>query len=161
MSFEAVQLVFAKVWACLQRPPASHGFFAALFTVLAIFEFRSVDPRQALVAQSRPGTDVTYILIHTADGTYFSCPAMLIVVLLLSGSMSQAEINDYFANGQRPARQPAVLGAGPVYMLLTDFLLYWIHRIFHRSSMWPFHAIHHSSDAKSTGRRASASTPST
>ncbi len=29
---------------------------------------------------------------------------------------------------------------------LGDFLLYWIHRIFHRRTLWAFHAVHHSSE---------------
>jgi WD40 repeat protein/sterol desaturase/sphingolipid hydroxylase (fatty acid hydroxylase superfamily) len=28
-------------------------------------------------------------------------------------------------------------------LVLQDFLLYWIHRVFHRRFAWPFHAVHH------------------
>lgn len=30
--------------------------------------------------------------------------------------------------------------------LLGDFLLYWIHRVFHGRRLWRFHAVHHSSE---------------
>lgn len=31
-------------------------------------------------------------------------------------------------------------------IVLGDFLLYWIHRVFHRGTLWPLHAVHHSSE---------------
>src|SRR5262249_6616242 len=42
--------------------------------------------------------------------------------------------------------QPGWLQAFEV-VFIGDFLGYWIHRLFHRTSwLWPFHAIHHSSE---------------
>ena len=32
------------------------------------------------------------------------------------------------------------------YLLASDFLLYWSHRIFHGASLWRYHAIHHSAE---------------
>lgn len=29
-------------------------------------------------------------------------------------------------------------------LVVSDFIQYWIHRLFHRSALWKFHAIHHS-----------------
>lgn len=34
-----------------------------------------------------------------------------------------------------------------LFLLLTDFLQYWIHRIFHRTPWWKYHAIHHAPTA--------------
>jgi sterol desaturase/sphingolipid hydroxylase (fatty acid hydroxylase superfamily) len=33
----------------------------------------------------------------------------------------------------------------PAMIVVADLLGYWIHRLFHRRRLWPFHAIHHSS----------------
>jgi sterol desaturase/sphingolipid hydroxylase (fatty acid hydroxylase superfamily) len=33
-----------------------------------------------------------------------------------------------------------------IFVVASDFLLYWIHRGFHRPAMWKYHAIHHSSE---------------
>jgi sterol desaturase/sphingolipid hydroxylase (fatty acid hydroxylase superfamily) len=30
-------------------------------------------------------------------------------------------------------------------LLIGDFIGYWMHRLFHRPRLWPFHAVHHSS----------------
>ena len=42
------------------------------------------------------------------------------------------------------ARQPLWLQGIEVFVI-GDFLGYWQHRLFHRSRLWPFHAVHHSS----------------
>jgi sterol desaturase/sphingolipid hydroxylase (fatty acid hydroxylase superfamily) len=42
------------------------------------------------------------------------------------------------------SRQPSWLQAIEV-LLFGDLVGYWIHRLFHRRPLWPFHAIHHSS----------------
>ena len=31
-------------------------------------------------------------------------------------------------------------------MVLADFMMYWLHRMFHRGGFWKYHAIHHSSE---------------
>jgi sterol desaturase/sphingolipid hydroxylase (fatty acid hydroxylase superfamily) len=31
-------------------------------------------------------------------------------------------------------------------LVLADFMMYWLHRMFHRSGFWKYHAIHHSSE---------------
>ena len=33
-----------------------------------------------------------------------------------------------------------------IFLIASDFLLYWIHRGFHRPAMWKYHAVHHSSE---------------
>lgn len=32
------------------------------------------------------------------------------------------------------------------FLVVSDFLTYWIHRGFHRPAMWKYHAVHHSSE---------------
>ncbi len=31
-----------------------------------------------------------------------------------------------------------------LYLIISDFMLYWIHRLFHQRGWWEFHAVHHS-----------------
>src|SRR5260370_29425076 len=33
-----------------------------------------------------------------------------------------------------------------LFLVLLDFMLYWLHRMFHRGGFWKYHAIHHSSE---------------
>ncbi|MEK6745991.1 MAG: sterol desaturase family protein [Pseudomonadota bacterium] len=55
------------------------------------------------------------------------------------------EMDKYIGNGYGyPATLPLWLQAAIVFFL-SDIYLYWAHRFFHTSSMWKWHAIHHSS----------------
>lgn len=65
----------------------------------------------------------------------------LIPLLLLTGA---GTFENLLAGHGPLGRQPP--GAQVVQMLLlTDFVGYWLHRMFHRARLWRFHAIHHSS----------------
>jgi len=33
-----------------------------------------------------------------------------------------------------------------LFLVLSDFMLYWLHRMFHGGGFWKYHAIHHSSE---------------
>ncbi len=33
-----------------------------------------------------------------------------------------------------------------MFLVLSDFMLYWLHRMFHGGGFWKYHAIHHSSE---------------
>ncbi len=65
---------------------------------------------------------------------------------LLFFGESQEQMQRYLQSGF------GVLGTLPIWLqaaiifLLSDILLYWGHRLFHRQSLWRFHAIHHCSE---------------
>jgi sterol desaturase/sphingolipid hydroxylase (fatty acid hydroxylase superfamily) len=33
-----------------------------------------------------------------------------------------------------------------LFLVLADFMMYWLHRMFHGAGFWKYHAIHHSSE---------------
>jgi len=58
--------------------------------------------------------------------------------------------------GKEAVQQIALHGYGPVSrvpawlqaigaLVIGDFIGYWMHRLFHGTRLWPFHAVHHSS----------------
>jgi len=40
----------------------------------------------------------------------------------------------------------AAMASVVLFLVLSDFMLYWLHRMFHRGGFWKYHAIHHSSE---------------
>jgi sterol desaturase/sphingolipid hydroxylase (fatty acid hydroxylase superfamily) len=58
--------------------------------------------------------------------------------------MTAQQIDDYIAHGRGPLASLPFWGQVAVYMVASDFLLYWTHRFFHGAALWRFHAIHHS-----------------
>ncbi|HVN86416.1 MAG TPA: sterol desaturase family protein [Candidatus Binatia bacterium] len=60
-----------------------------------------------------------------------------------------------FFGGFGPAARIPFRFQVPIVFVLADFLSYWQHRLFHTRSLWPVHAVHHSSrqlDWLSSGR---------
>jgi sterol desaturase/sphingolipid hydroxylase (fatty acid hydroxylase superfamily) len=68
--------------------------------------------------------------------------AVVVLALLLGWKLDRETI----LAGHGPiARQPMWLQAAEMLVLL-DLIGYWMHRLFHSRLLWPFHAIHHSSE---------------
>jgi sterol desaturase/sphingolipid hydroxylase (fatty acid hydroxylase superfamily) len=91
-------------------------------------------------------------LIYWFATALFTKPLLRLLLVLPFGFLLLTELVSKDA-----IRQGAYSGFGPVsrqpigfqileMYLLSDFLAYWCHRLFHRASLWPFHAVHHSSE---------------
>jgi sterol desaturase/sphingolipid hydroxylase (fatty acid hydroxylase superfamily) len=88
-------------------------------------------------------TDCLYWIwtaIATRAMTFAAVVVALVPLALLYGTNLRA-----LAHGHGVlAAQPLWLQAVEIFVI-GDFLGYWQHRLFHRTSLWRFHAIHHSS----------------
>jgi sterol desaturase/sphingolipid hydroxylase (fatty acid hydroxylase superfamily) len=146
MSFDPVVTVLEKIVEVYRTQIPIIVGLAALFSILTIFKSQASKPEK--VWWRNPGlfTDITYALLHGLLAPYFRLPATIIVVVLLSGIMTTEQAVDFFASGRGPLSVLPFWGQVIVYLVVSDFLLYWIHRIFHGAAMWRFHAIHHSSE---------------
>jgi sterol desaturase/sphingolipid hydroxylase (fatty acid hydroxylase superfamily) len=60
--------------------------------------------------------------------------------------MTTEQIADYFEHGRGPLAVLPFWVQLPIYVVASDFLLYWNHRLFHGASLWRFHAVHHSAE---------------
>jgi sterol desaturase/sphingolipid hydroxylase (fatty acid hydroxylase superfamily) len=63
---------------------------------------------------------------------------------LLFGIHGSEDLAKFFENGHGPVATLPLWAQIVLYLVVSDFLLYWVHRIFHGSTMWKYHAIHHS-----------------
>lgn len=92
-------------------------------------------------------TDVLYLFLATGmkavTRVLVIIPAALLVVL---GLVEKSAFTPGPYAGHGPlAAQPLWLQTVELY-LLADFIGYWMHRAFHSGRLWPFHAVHHSSE---------------
>jgi sterol desaturase/sphingolipid hydroxylase (fatty acid hydroxylase superfamily) len=69
-----------------------------------------------------------------------------IVTLLLNNLYSTHSANLLIQSGLPPINHLPIWFQACLMLLATDFLQYWMHRLFHNSGLWKFHAIHHSSE---------------
>lgn len=72
--------------------------------------------------------------------------ALALLALALGREVSKATFDAFLAGHGSLGAQPKWLQAIELLILL-DFLAYWMHRLFHGRRLWPFHEIHHSSEA--------------
>ncbi len=117
---------------------------AILFSVLTAFTGQVSSPGK--VWWKNPGllTDVCNATVNSVLAPYFKNAILLIIFFLISGNVSSETVVDYFSNGRAPLHGLPFWWQAVIYLLLADFLLYWIHRVFHGGPFWKYHAIHHS-----------------
>ena len=56
------------------------------------------------------------------------------------------ELIAFYDNGHGPLSELPLWAQGLLFLILSDFMLYWSHRMFHGGGFWKYHAIHHSSE---------------
>ncbi len=103
-------------------------------------------PRQA----GRPwlragwGTDLTYAVVTPLLVKSVRRAVVAVALLPLAWAAGGDGLTGLLAGHGPLARQPLWL-QGAEMLVLGDFIGYWEHRLFHRPTLWPIHAVHHSS----------------
>jgi len=52
----------------------------------------------------------------------------------------------FYDNGHGPLSELPLWLQAVLFLVSVDFMLYWLHRMFHSGGFWKYHAIHHSSE---------------
>ena len=52
----------------------------------------------------------------------------------------------FYDNGHGPLAALPLAVQMVLFLVVSDFLLYWFHRLYHGATMWKYHAVHHSSE---------------
>jgi sterol desaturase/sphingolipid hydroxylase (fatty acid hydroxylase superfamily) len=55
----------------------------------------------------------------------------------------------FYDNGHGPLAELPLWVQALLFLVASDFMLYWLHRMFHSGGFWKYHAIHHSSKSSS------------
>lgn len=120
--------------------------FAVVFTVLSLFSGQACNPGRPWWRNPGLITDLCYLIVIPFIAPYMRMSLMIAGATVLSGVMSVQEIADYFDRGRGPLASLPFWAQVAVYLVASDFLLYWTHRWFHGASLWRFHAVHHSAE---------------
>jgi sterol desaturase/sphingolipid hydroxylase (fatty acid hydroxylase superfamily) len=116
---------------------------AAVFTVLTAWF--ACNPGRPWWRKRELVTDLCYWFLIPLLARYFRIGLLVVGAALLFGIYGAAELVEFYEHGHGPlARLPLWL-QGIIFLVGSDFLMYWIHRGFHRKRLWRFHAVHHSS----------------
>lgn len=90
-------------------------------------------------------TDLGYWIFAPLFSRYLRIWVTVCLTLWLFGIHDGQAIADFYRHGHGPlAALPLWLQAA-IYLVGSDFLLYWTHRLFHSGLWWKYHAVHHAS----------------
>jgi sterol desaturase/sphingolipid hydroxylase (fatty acid hydroxylase superfamily) len=133
------------VWALRPTPLIAAMSFALLAAVLVPLEWFCRPVTGGTLRRPGLRTDLLFWVFTPLVGkaaTYAAVTAVVVGLMSLTGR----ELDPFSQTGWGAiGRQPVWLQAVEA-LVLADFIFYWTHRLFHTTRMWPFHAVHHSSE---------------
>ena len=91
-------------------------------------------------------TDLCYWFVIPLFARYLRIGLLVMGAAFLFGINTAEGLVEFYDDGHGPlARLPLWLQA-IIFLVGSDFMMYWIHRAFHRPPLWRYHAVHHSSE---------------
>ncbi len=91
-------------------------------------------------------TDVLYWFLIPLSTRFVRIGLMVMGAAYFYGIHGAQPLMDFYDDGFGPlAKMPIWLQAF-TFVVVSDFLTYWIHRAYHRGALWKYHSVHHSSE---------------
>jgi sterol desaturase/sphingolipid hydroxylase (fatty acid hydroxylase superfamily) len=117
---------------------------AVLFSVLTLRY--ACNPGESWWRSRDLVTDLCYWFIVPVFTRFLRIGLLVLGAILLFDIHGEKAILDFFENGHGPLSQLPFWLQTASYLFVSDFMLYWIHRLFHGGGFWKYHAVHHSSE---------------
>jgi len=90
-------------------------------------------------------TDLCYWIVIPIFTRYMRIGLTVLFTVYLLGIRGSEAIIKFYDHGHGPLAQLPLWLQAVIYIVASDFLLYWVHRGFHKKLLWKYHAVHHSS----------------
>ncbi len=116
-----------------------------LFTIVSWIA-RPCNPGRPWWRKSDVVTDVCYWFVIPVVSGYARIWLLVIGLFVLNGIPAALGLPSLFGEGLGPLAGLPFWAQAPLYLLLSDLVMYATHRLFHTMRLWRFHAIHHSSE---------------
>ncbi len=116
----------------------------ASFTVLSCFW--ACNPGRPWWRKRELVTDLCYWFIIPLVARYLRIGLLVMGAALLFGITTGEGLVEFYQDGHGPLAQLPLWLQGAIFLVGEDFMMYWIHRGFHRPPLWRYHAVHHSSE---------------
>jgi sterol desaturase/sphingolipid hydroxylase (fatty acid hydroxylase superfamily) len=91
-------------------------------------------------------TDVCYWIVIPLFARYLRIGLLVIGAAMLFGITTAEGLVEFYDNGHGPLAQLPLALQAVLFLVGSDLMNYWIHRAFHGSALWRYHAVHHSSE---------------
>jgi sterol desaturase/sphingolipid hydroxylase (fatty acid hydroxylase superfamily) len=90
-------------------------------------------------------TDVTYWFVIPLLARFVRIGLMVMGAAYLYNIHGSDALIAFYDDGFGPLAQLPLWAQALTFLVASDFLLYWFHRLYHGAAMWKYHAVHHSS----------------
>ena len=117
---------------------------ALLFSVLA--HFWACNPGRPWWRKRELVTDICYWFLVPMFARVFRIGLLVLGASLVFGIRDADDLIAFYDNGHGPLSTLPVWLQAALFLVLADFMMYWLHRMFHRGGFWKYHAIYHSSE---------------
>ena len=140
LALDVLNQIQITLWHVLPWLAASGLVFAVLSHIAPCNQGRPWWEKRGLV------TDLSYWIFVPIFTRYLRIWVTVTVTVWLFHINDGQKIVDFYAHGHGPVAQLPLWFQAILYLVGTDFALYWSHRAFHRGALWKYHAVHHVSE---------------
>jgi sterol desaturase/sphingolipid hydroxylase (fatty acid hydroxylase superfamily) len=117
---------------------------ALVFSVLA--HFWACNPGKPWWRKRELVTDICYWFFVPLFARVFRIALLVLATALLFNISDADELIAFYDEGHGPLSALPLWLQAILFLVLADFMMYWLHRMFHGGGFWKYHAIHHSSE---------------
>ena len=117
---------------------------ALLFSVLSYFW--ACNPGNPWWRKKELATDLCYWFFVPLIARVIRIGLLVIGASVLFNVKGADELIAFYDNGHGPLATLPLWLQALLFLVLSDFMLYWTHRMFHGGRFWKYHSIHHSSE---------------
>ena len=91
-------------------------------------------------------TDVLYWFLIPLGARFVRIGLMVTGAAYLYNIHGAEALIKFYDNGFGPLAEMPLWAQALTFLIVSDFLTYWIHRLYHGAQLWRYHAVHHSSE---------------
>ncbi|MCX7295630.1 MAG: sterol desaturase family protein [Hyphomicrobiales bacterium] len=118
----------------------------ALGLVFAVLtHWSACNPGQVWWRKREIATDILYWFLIPMGARFVRIGLMVMGAAYIYGIHGSDALIAFYDDGFGPLAQLPLWAQALVFLVVSDFLSYWFHRLYHGATMWKYHAIHHSS----------------
>lgn len=117
--------------------------FGVAFAVLT--NWSASNPGQRWWRKRQIATDVVYWFLVPLFSRFLRIGLMIVGAAYFYGIHGTDALLDFYNDGFGPLAELPMWAEMIFFVIVSDFLLYWSHRLYHGVTLWKYHAVHHSS----------------
>ena len=112
-----------------------------VFTILSFF--MPCNPGKPWWKKDGLLTDLGYWIFIPVFTRYLRIWITVVGTILIFGISDGKAIADFYQTGHGWIGTLPLWAQGLIFLVVSDFVLYWSHRLFHHGGFWKYHAVHH------------------